>query len=460
MGGIKYYSTNQNINEAGFIPFKDLVSFKDALMMGQAPDAGLFMPERIPYISKGELEDLRGKRYFEVAHAILEKFLYSDIESDHLLKLCKEAYNFRVPIEKVYDRKYILRLDQGPTASFKDFAARMMARLMGALKDEKKQLNILVATSGDTGSAVGEAFKGVSEINVFILYPESEVSGRQKKQLDTIGDNVTTLAVNGKFDDCQNLVKMAFQDKDLTKFNLTSANSINIGRILPQMIYYFYSYLEKSEEGEKFLVSVPSGNFGNSLGCEFGRRMGLPLHKLIMAVNENNEFPQYLNNGNYQKLSPSKACISSAMNVGHPSNLARFFELYGGTVDKSGKVFKYPDIKKIKENIYSTSISDQKTRDTIKNVYDKYNVVLEPHGAVGWAGIESYYHDNGDYALSISLETAHPAKFPEEIKSLLGFEPDLPDSMKDVDRRQGCPVRIENDYLQLKKFLESTIENK
>jgi threonine synthase len=331
---------------------------------------------------------------------------------------------------------------------------------MGALKDEEKQLNILVATSGDTGSAVGEAFKGVSGINVFILYPESEVSGRQKKQLDTIGDNVTTLAVNGKFDDCQNLVKMAFQDKDLAKFNLTSANSINIGRILPQMIYYFYSYLEKSEEGEKFLVSVPSGNFGNSLGCEFGRRMGLPLHKLIMAVNENNEFPQYLNSGNYQKLSPSKACISSAMNVGHPSNLARFFELYGGTVDKSGKVFKYPDIKKMKENIYSTSISDQKTRDTIKNVYDKYNVVLEPHGAVGWAGLESYYHDNGDYALSISLETAHPAKFPDEIKSLLGFEPELPESMKDVDRRQGCPIRIENDYLQLKKFLESTLENK
>ncbi|MDY1590588.1 MAG: threonine synthase [Methanofastidiosum sp.] len=460
MGGIKYYSTNRNINEAGFIPFKGLVSFKDALMMGQAPDAGLFMPGRIPNISKGELEDLREKRYFEVAHTILEKFLYADIESDHLLKLCKEAYNFRVPIEKVHDRRYVLRLDQGPTASFKDFAARMMARLMGALKDEKKSLNILVATSGDTGSAVGEAFKGVKGINVFILYPDGEVSDRQKKQLDTIGDNVTTLAVDGKFDDCQNLVKMAFQDKDLSNLNLTSANSINIGRILPQMIYYFYAYLEKSEEGEKVLISVPSGNFGNSLGCEFGRRMGLPLHKLVMAVNENDEFPIYLNNGNYQKLSPSKACISSAMNVGHPSNLARFFDLYGGTVDKSGKVFKYPDLKKMQTNLFSVSISDQKTRDTIKNVYEKYNVVLEPHGAVGWAGLESYCHNNGDYPLSISLETAHPAKFPEEIKSLLGFEPELPESMKDVDMRQGCPIRIENDYLKLKKFLESRIENK
>ena len=460
MGGIKYYSTNRNIKEAGFIPFKGLVSFKDALMMGQAPDAGLFMPERIPNISKGELEDLREKRYFEIAHTILEKFLYADIESDHLLELCKEAYNFRVPIEKVHDRKYVLRLDQGPTASFKDFAARMMARLMGALKDEKKSLNILVATSGDTGSAVGEAFKGVKGINVFILYPEGEVSGRQKKQLDTIGDNVTTLAVGGKFDDCQNLVKMAFQDKDLANLNLTSANSINIGRILPQMIYYFYAYLEKSEEGEKVLISVPSGNFGNSLGCEFGRRMGLPIHKLVMAVNENDEFPRYLNNGNYQKLSPSKACISNAMNVGHPSNLARFFDLYGGTVDKSGKVHKYPDLKKMKTNIFSVSISDEKTRNTIKSVYEKYNVVLEPHGAVGWAGLESYYQVNGDYPLCISLETAHPSKFPEEIKSLLGFDPELPESMKDVDGRRGCPIRIENDYLKLKKFLESTIENK
>jgi threonine synthase len=460
MGAINYYSTNRNITEAGFKPFKELVSFKDALMVGQAPDAGLFMPERIPNISKDELEDLRGKKYFEVAHFVLNKFLYEDIESNHLLKLCKEAYNFPVPIEKVHDRKYILRLDRGPTASFKDFAARMMARLMGALKDQDKILNILVATSGDTGSAVGEAFKGVNGINVFILYPEKEVSGRQKKQLDTIGGNVTTLSVNGKFDDCQNLVKMAFQDKDLSRFNLTSANSINIGRILPQMIYYFYAYLEKSEEGESAIISVPSGNFGISLGCVFSRRMGLPIHKLIMAVNENDEFPTYLNSGKYQKLSPSKACISSAMNVGHPSNLARFFELYGGTVDKSGNVHKYPDLNKMNSNLISKSISDQLTRETIKNVYKEYNVLLEPHGAVGWAGLESYLKQQGDYPLCISLETAHPAKFPEEIKSLLGFEPELPESMKDVDRREGSPVRIENDYAKLKNFLKHSLENK
>lgn len=460
MGAIKYYSTNRNIIESGFKPFKGTVSFKEALMIGQAPDAGLFMPERIPNISKGDLEDLRGKRYFEVAHFILDKFLYGDIDSDYLLKLCKEAYNFKVPIEKVNDRKYILRLDQGPTASFKDFAARMMARLMGALKDENKDLNILVATSGDTGSAVGEAFKGVNGINVFILYPEKEVSGRQKKQLDTIGDNVTTLSINGKFDDCQNLVKMAFQDKDLSDLNLTSANSINIGRILPQMVYYFYSYLEKSEEGESVVFSVPSGNFGNSLGCEFSRRMGLPVSKIIMAVNENDEFPTYLNSGKYQKLSPSKPCISSAMNVGHPSNLARFFELYGGTVDKSGKVHKYPDLKKMQSKLFSIAISDQMTKDAIKSIYEKHNVILEPHGAVGWAGLEKYLHENGDYSPCISLETAHPAKFPEEIKLLLGFEPELPESMKDVDKRQGEPIRLENDYMQLKNFLICSLENK
>jgi threonine synthase len=179
-----------------------------------------------------------------------------------------------------------------------------------------------------------------------------------------------------------------------------------------------------------------------------------------MAVNENDEFPTYLNSGKYQKLSPSKACISSAMNVGHPSNLARFFELYGGTVDKSGNVHKYPDLNKMNSNLISKSISDQLTRETIKNVYKEYNVLLEPHGAVGWAGLESYLKQQGDYPLCISLETAHPAKFPEEIKSLLGFEPELPESMKDVDRREGSPVRIENDYAKLKNFLKHSLENK
>lgn len=458
MVGIKYYSTNRDVKEPGFSPFKGLVTFKEALLMGQAPDAGLFMPERIPQFSRGEFEDLRDRPYFEVAHAVLDKFLYGDIDTDRLFRICMDAYDFKVPIEKVYDRKYVLRLDRGPTASFKDFAARIMARLMGTLKDDKKSLNILVATSGDTGSAVGEAFKGVDGINVYILYPKWEVSGRQKKQLDTIGKNVTTISIDGKFDDCQNLVKLAFQDRDLSSLNLTSANSINIGRILPQMIYYFYSYLEKSEVGDKIVVSVPSGNFGNALGCELSRRMGLPLYKLIMAVNENDEFPRFLNYGRYQKLSPSKACISSAMNVGHPSNLARFFDLYGGTVDKTGKVHRYPELNEMNKNIYSVSVSDETTRETIKYAYEKYNLLLEPHGAVGWAGLNSYLNDCGDKHLCISLETAHPAKFPEEIKSLLNFEPELPDSMKDLDGRDGCPIDMPNDYEEFKRFLECNIE--
>ena len=340
---IRYYSTNRYLNNvAGIIPFTGKVSFREALLTGQAPDEGLFMPDAIPLFSLKDIQKLKSKPYRETALLVARAFL-SDEFSDEILKnVVKDSYNFSVPLEEVCPQAYVMRLDQGPTASFKDFSARMMARLMSHCRPQGERINILVATSGDTGSAMGEAFKGVAGIDVTILYPAEEVSLRQKKQLDTIGVNVHALCVEGKFDDCQNLVKQAFADPGLAKFNLSSANSINFGRILPQIVYYIYAYAQLALPEEQVIFSVPSGNFGNALGCEYARRMGLPVAKLVMPTNENDEFPVFLDSGRYNKVSPSRACISNAMNVGHPSNLARFFELYGGTVDRAGYVHRYP----------------------------------------------------------------------------------------------------------------------
>ncbi len=458
---IRYYSTNRHLeNVAGISPFRDTVSFKEALLSGQAPDEGLFMPDSIPRISLSDIQNLHGEPYWQAALLVARAFLSGEFSDEILEKVVKDAYNFPVPLEEVCTQAYLMRLDQGPTASFKDFAARMMARLMSHCRPPGERINILVATSGDTGSAVGEAFKGVAGIDVVILYPEKEVSPRQKKQLDTIGQNVRALSVKGKFDDCQNLVKQAFADADLAKFNLSSANSINFGRILPQIVYYVYAYAQLARNGEEIVFSVPSGNFGNALGCEFARRLGLPVAKLVMPTNENDEFPVFLDTGKYQKVSPSRDCISNAMNVGHPSNLARFFELYGGTVDRVGFVHRQPDIEEIRRYIYSVSVSDDLTRRTIKDVYKRYGVILEQHGAVGWAGLESYWQKSADKRLSVCLETAHPAKFPEEIKKLLGLEIDAPQSLKDVDRRSGAAKQMTKNYHAFKKYLQKNLKAK
>ena len=317
-----------------------------------------------------------------------------------------------------------------------------------------------MATSGDTGSAVGEAYKGVAGIDVTILYPAAEVSLMQKKQLDTIGGNVQSLCVEGKFDDCQDLVKGAFSDPELAGFNLSSANSINFGRILPQIVYYVYAYAELAGAGEEVIFSVPSGNFGDALGCEYARRMGLPVAKLVMPTNDNDEFPVFLETGKYNKVSPSRACISNAMNVGHPSNLARFFELYGGTVDRSGIVHRHPDIEEMRRNIYSVTVSDKQTLETIKSIYERYHVILEQHGAVGWAGLADYFQKTGDEKLAICLETAHPAKFPEEIKQLLGITAEMPDSMKGLAKREGSAINIANDYNAFKDYLQKNLKIK
>jgi threonine synthase len=451
---LRYYSTNRHLDHVpGITPFRETVSFREALLIGQAPDEGLFMPEQIPVIPLDALKALKEAPYSAAALLVSEAFLADDIPSAQLKRIIDDAYNYPVLLENVLARKYVMRLDQGPTASFKDFAARMMARLMSAFRDPGQRLNVLVATSGDTGSAVGDAFRGVEGIAVTILYPRAEVSGRQKKQLDTIGQNVQAVCVDGKFDDCQNLVKQAFSDPAFAEFHLTSANSINFGRILPQIIYYVWAWAQLSRDGEPAVFSVPSGNFGDALGCEYARRMGLPVGKLIMPTNDNDEFPRFLETGVYQKISPSRACLSNAMNVGHPSNLARFFELYGGTVDRNGVVHRFPDIGEMRKHIYSVSISDRETKKTIKRIYDQYKVLLEPHGAVGWRGLEVYLELFGDVPLCVSLETAHPAKFPNEIRELLGINPDLPPSLKDIDERSGNPAFLPADYDQLKTYL-------
>ncbi len=452
---IRYYSTNRSQSAGGMEPFTELISFRRALMMGQAPDGGLFMPERIPPISLKEISSLEGELYWRAAWMVGRKFWEDDIPPDDLEKIVREAYDFEVPLERVSDRRYLLRLDRGPTASFKDFAARLMARLMSHFLPPGDRLKVLVATSGDTGSAIGEAFKGVEGIEVHILYPSGEVSPRQKRQLDTIGGNVRALIVDGKFDDCQNLVKRAFLDPDLAGLNLTSANSINIGRVLPQVIYYIWSYAQVARDGEEFLISVPSGNFGNAFGCELARRMGLPLKRLLMPTNANDEFPNFLRSGVYRKVDPSRRCISNAMNVGHPSNLARFFDAYGGNIDRTGEVRRYPDLEEMRRRIFSVAVSDEETRRTIVEVYRRYRVILEPHGAVGWRGLEKYLEQAGDDSPSISVETAHPAKFPEEIETLLDVHPPVPASLLGLEEREGEPIPLSKDYREFKEYLRA-----
>ena len=460
---IRYYSTNRRLDGvAGLTPFKGQVSFRDALIQGQAPDEGLFMPDPIPALDLGDIRTCKGAPYSSPAFLVAEAFLKDELPREEIRQVVEDSYNFDVPLERVYDRMFVMRLDRGPTASFKDFAARMMARLMSRLRDRGKRLNVLVATSGDTGSAVGEAFKGVEGIGVTILYPRNEVSGMQKKQLDTIGENVLALSVDGKFDDCQNLVKQAFSDSGLAQLNLTSANSINFGRIMPQSVYYVYAYAQLAGKGEEIVFSVPSGNFGNALGCEYARRMGLPVRMLVMPTNENDEFPNYLTTGTYEKVSPSRACLSNAMNVGHPRNLARFFDLYGGTVDRTGVVHAYPDIAEMRRRIFAVSVSDEETKKTIRRVWEQYRVLLEPHGAVGWRGLEHYLEACcGPIAEPcVCLETAHPAKFPDEIVELLRITPEVPQSMKELEKRTGEAVELPADYGRLRAFLLDTLKGK
>jgi threonine synthase len=439
---MKFYSTNHVSKH---------VSLEEALMQGQAPDKGLYMPEKIPKLTDKQIQSFEDKEYWQIAHSILRKFVSEkSIPKEKLAEMCKSAYNFSVPIEKTGDL-YIMRLDQGPTASFKDFAARMMARMLDYYCERRnKKLTILTATSGDTGSAVANAFNESENIEMIVLFPEKEVSERQRKLMTTLRNKA--IAINGKFDDCQALVKKAFSDPDLKYMNLSSANSINIGRLLPQSVYYFYA---QSRIKDKVIFSVPSGNFGDLMGGLIAREMNLPIERFIVAVNENDEVPKFFENEEYSPIKPSKNCLSNAMNVGHPSNLARVFDLYNGHMDEKGIIHKMPDIAKMRADFYAKSITDKITIKTIHQAYKNSKLILEPHGSVAYAAAKEYSKNYAREGSIVCLETAHPAKFPEVVMQETGIDPELPESMKKLECKQENYLFMDNSYGKFKSFLLS-----
>jgi threonine synthase len=446
MSLIKFFSTNGH---------PERVDFKRALLMGQAPDKGLYMPEEIPRIPRSLIDRFPNMSYPEIAREVIKPYIGDLIDDSALQAMLKDAYNYDVPLERAYDEKYILRLDRGPTCSFKDFAARLMGQMVQYfLKEDGRNILILTATSGDTGSAVAHAFFGLDNVRVVVLFPEKEVTERQRRQMTTLGKNIFPLSVKGKFDDCQALVKQAFVDPDLLALNLSSANSINIGRLLPQAVYYFYAQSRASAHGEDVIFSVPSGNFGDLMGGLLALKMGLFAHKFVVATNENDEFPRFMKTGVYEPIRPSKNCISNAMNVGHPSNLARLFSLYGGQMDETGHVNKAPELEAMKRDLYAVSVRDEETRNTIKETYNRHKVLLEPHGAVAWAGLMKYLDECGDYSPCISLETADPAKFPEEIVRATGINPILPPAMARLDKLPEKYDNIDGKYSSLKDYLK------
>jgi threonine synthase len=446
---ILYYSTNRRAGT---------VTFREALLKGLALDKGLFMPERIPVLNAEEIAGFSGLAYHEIAFTLCRKFLRGQISDYDLAALTRDAYDFPVPLEQAHGRQYVMRLDQGPTASFKDFAARIMGRLIHHyLSLENRRLLILTATSGDTGSAIANAFHGLDNIQVLVLFPEKEVTPRQRKQMTTLGGNVSIIAVDGKFDHCQAMVKEAFSDPALGHLPLSSANSINIGRLVPQIVYYFYAHSRlRRQPGEPAVFSIPSGNFGDMMGGVLAMRMGLPVERLVIATNENDEFPKFMSSGSYQVIEPSRNCISSAMNVGHPSNLARLITLYGGAMDEKGGISQAADMERMRRDMFAVSISEDETRRTIRAAYEEHRLLLEPHGAVSWAGLQKFLRQEkpAPERLCVSLETAHPAKFPEEIRAILGIDPPLPPSLEGLEDRTESFSLMAADYPEFKKYLQ------
>jgi len=441
-----FYSTNGHSPPVGL---------REALLRGQAPDRGLYWPRLVPRVTAEETAVFPEMPYERIAFEVLQRFTAGVIGRDALACICREAYDFDVPIERIDGRIHVMRLDRGPTSSFKDFAARWMARVIGRfVREEGEELMILTATSGDTGSAVASAFHGVPGIRVVVLFPEKEVSDRQRRQMTTLRGNIRTVAVAGKFDDCQAMVKRAFADPALGSIRFSSANSINIGRLLPQSVYYFYAASRVARPGEPLVFAVPSGNFGDMMGGVLAGRMGLPLRRLVVPVNGNDEFPRFLETGIYEKIEPSRACLSNAMNVGHPSNLARLVAVYGGSMDETGAIRTMPDLERMRRDLFSSSVSDERTSAAIREAWENHRLLLEPHGAVGWRGFQDYVAVAPlDGSPAVVFETAHPAKFPEEIEKLLGFSPEVPSALATVDQGHEDYDRLGADYGAFRDYL-------
>ncbi len=430
---MKYYSTNKNAPDA---------TLEEAVVKGLAADRGLYMPAEIKKLPVSFFEEIDKLSFQEIAYRVADAFFGSDIPAETLKQIVYDTLSFDVPAVKVKDDIYSLELFHGPTLAFKDVGARFMARLLGYFirKEGKKQVNVLVATSGDTGSAVANGFLGVEGIHVYVLYPKGKVSEIQEKQFTTLGNNITAIEVNGTFDDCQALVKSAFMDKELNEhMQLTSANSINVARFLPQAFYYFYAYaqMKKLGKADNLVICVPSGNFGNITAGLFGKYMGLPVKRFIAANNRNDIFYQYLKTGIYSPKS-SVATIANAMDVGDPSNFARIYDLYGGSHEA------------IKKDISGETYTDEQIRETVQAVYNETGYLLDPHGACGYRALAEQLQPG---ETGVFLETAHPAKFLQTVESIIGVEVQIPEKLQAFMKGQKESVPMEKDFASFKSYL-------
>lgn len=430
---MKYYSTNKNAPDA---------TLEEAVVKGLAADRGLYMPAEIKKLPVSFFEEIDKLSFQEIAYWVADAFFGSDIPAETLKQIVYDTLSFDVPAVKVKDDIYSLELFHGPTLAFKDVGARFMARLLGYFirKEGKKQVNVLVATSGDTGSAVANGFLGVEGIHVYVLYPKGKVSEIQEKQFTTLGNNITAIEVNGTFDDCQALVKSAFMDKELNEhMQLTSANSINVARFLPQAFYYFYAYaqMKKLGKADNLVICVPSGNFGNITAGLFGKYMGLPVKRFIAANNRNDIFYQYLKTGIYSPK-PSVATIANAMDVGDPSNFARIYDLYGGSHEA------------ITKEISGETYTDEQIRETVQAVYNETGYLLDPHGACGYRALAEQLQQG---ETGVFLETAHPAKFLQTVESIIGVEVQIPEKLQAFMKGQKESVPMEKDFASFKSYL-------
>jgi threonine synthase len=435
---MNYYSTN-NKNK----PY----SFKEAFLKGLADDNGLFVPEHIPQLPSSFFEKIDTLSLPEIAVEVLTPFISSDLSKEEIRHICEATFTFEIPLAKVEDNIYSFELFHGPTAAFKDVGARFLANCYAALGDKNKKSLLLVATSGDTGSAVANAFLGISNVDVVILYPHNKVSSMQEKQFASLGENITALAVNGTFDDCQKLVKKAFLDDELRKkFQLSSANSINIARWLPQSVYYHYAYAQLKKQLKNALkplvVSVPTGNLGNLTAGLLAKKMGLPIHYFIAATNDNNTIPEFLKSGVYMPKA-SVQTISNAMDVGDPSNYSRMLYLYNNS---------YEAVCKEVRGFY---FNDETTKAALIKANAELHYLMDPHGTVGYLALKEMISEK---EIGVFLETAHPAKFSEIVEPLVKKTVMLPESLKKFESRTVNAQQVSNDYEKFKQKLINDYE--
>ncbi len=429
---MKYYSTN------GKAP---LASLEKAVVKGLAEDRGLYMPESIKPLPEEFFSDIQDMSFHDIACTVAQAFFGEDVPEEDLRRIVCDTLSFDVPAVKVCDNIYSLELFHGPTLAFKDVGARFMARMLRHfLSSGSGEVNVLVATSGDTGSAVANGFLGVEGIRVYVLYPKGKVSPIQECQFTTLGRNITAIEVDGVFDDCQALVKNAFMDSDLNaKMKLTSANSINVARFLPQSFYYFYAYAQMKKKGlaDNLVVCVPSGNFGNICSALFGKRMGLPIRRFIAANNSNDIFYKYLQTGNYEPK-PSVQTIANAMDVGDPSNFARIYDLYGKSHDA------------IAADISGATYSDGQIADAMRSCYADNGYVCDPHGACGYQALKDGLKPG---ETGVFLETAHPAKFKSVVDGILRTDIEIPQKLQAFMKGTKQSVQMPNDYAAFHQLL-------